>query len=290
MNITLQSLLEAGVHFGHQVKRWNPKMKEYIYTQRKGVHIIDLGQTVSALEKAKTYIETEVANGKNIIFVGTKKQARDIIKEEAEKSGAMYINNRWPGGLISNFQSVKNTIERYNRVIAMQGTEAITKLTKKELAILNKDLERSEKLVGGIKDLKKKPDMLFVLDVKREANAIKEARLAEIPVIAICDTNSDPDLVTMAIPGNDDAMKAIDLFVKYIAEAVKTGMSKRKVKEAQKEAETSVTAKPKVVVSDVKASDHKKDHQKPEKPKEVKKTAGKESHKEKTLKKATSKK
>ena len=227
MNITLENLLEAGVHFGHQIKRWNPKMKNFIYTHRNGVHIIDLSQTMEMMQKAASYIEKEVASGKDIIFVGTKRQAKDIIVKEAVACGAMYISNRWPGGLITNFTSVKNTIAKYNKMLKMKETKEIDKMTKKDLSVFNKDLERKEKLVGGIKKLTERPNLLFVLDVKREINAIKEAKQKDIPVISICDTNSNPDLVTIAIPGNDDAIKSINLLVSFIADAVKKGMSKR---------------------------------------------------------------
>ncbi|KKR76455.1 MAG: 30S ribosomal protein S2, partial [Parcubacteria group bacterium GW2011_GWE2_40_8] len=203
MNVTLENLLEAGVHFGHQIKRWNPKMKNFIYTHRNGVHIIDLSQTLEMMQKAASYIEKEVASGKNIIFVGTKRQAKDIIVKEAVACGAMYINNRWPGGLITNFPSVKNTISKYNKMLKMKESKETEKMTKKDLSVFNKDLERKEKLVGGIKNLTDRPDLLFVLDVKREINAIREAKQKDIPVISICDTNSNPDLVTIAIPGND---------------------------------------------------------------------------------------
>lgn len=227
MDLNLEKLLSAGVHFGHQVKRWNPKMKSFIYTARNGVHIIDLTQTLDALEKASQYVEKEVAGGKEIIFVGTKRQAREIVEREAKRCGAMYVNNRWPGGLISNFHSVKNTISRYNKMLKMKEEGETEKMTKKALSVFNKDLERREKLVGGIRNLTEIPGLLFVLDVKREAIAIKETRQKDIPIIAVCDTNSDPNLVTIAIPGNDDALKSINLLVTFIADAVERGMKKR---------------------------------------------------------------
>ncbi len=228
MDLTMQMLLEAGAHFGHQSKRWSPKMKGSIYSERNGVHIIDLAKTMEMMEKAAEFIENEVASGKQIIFVGTKRQARDIIVREATRCGAMYISNRWPGGLISNFKSVKNTIETYRKMLEMKEKNETAKLSKKDLSVFNKNLERKEKLVGGIKDLLKQPELLFVLDVKKEANAIKESRLVDLPVVAICDTNSNPDLVTLAIPGNDDASRSIELFVTYIADAVLRGRKRQK--------------------------------------------------------------
>lgn len=228
MQVTLEELLKAGVHFGHQVKRWNPHMKDYIYTERNGVHIIDLSKTIEAMEKAAAFIEAEIAKGKEIIFVGTKRQAQEVIKKEALRCGSMYLNNRWPGGLVSNYKSIKNTIERYKKMIEMKKSNETERMTKKDLAVFNKDFERKDKLIGGIKDLNGIPELLFVLDIKREENAIKEARMANIPVVAICDTNSNPELVTYAIPGNDDAVRSIQLFVSFIADVVEKGRQKRK--------------------------------------------------------------
>lgn len=275
MPITLQDLLEAGVHFGHQIKRWNPQMGQYIYTQRNGVHIIDLTQTLEALEEAAQFIEDEVAKGKEIVFVGTKRQAKEMIAEEADRCGAMYINGRWPGGLITNYKSVKQTIDKYNKMLEMKETKEVDKLSAKELSVFNKDFERKDKLVGGIKNLKGKPELVFVLDVKRESNAIKESRQAKIPVIAVCDTNSNPNLVDYPIPGNDDALKAIKLFLATIADAVERGMKRRPkeavVKEAKEESPVVVKSeKPKAkLAKKVEETKEVKAQEKKEKKKDV---------------------
>ena len=226
--LTIRQLLEAGSHFGHVTRRWNPKMKQYIYTQRNGVHIIDLAQTVKLAETAYNFIKDTAAQGKTVLFVGTKKQAREMVKQDAIRCGALYLTERWVGGLITNFDSVKKTIKQFNDLLAISGPEAEKGYTKKELSQLAKKRAKMEILIGGIKDLKDLPGALFVLDVKREQAAIAEAKKFGIPIVAICDTNSSPDLIDYPIPANDDALGSIRLLVGYIADAVIEGKKVKK--------------------------------------------------------------
>ncbi|WP_297453218.1 30S ribosomal protein S2 [Persephonella sp.] len=225
--ITMRELLEAGVHFGHQTRRWNPKMAPYIFTKRNGIHIIDLAKTIPLFKTAWEYVRDEVANGATILFVGTKKQAQEIIKEQAERCGAFYINERWPGGLLTNFQTVRKSIDKLKKLERMEAEGAFEILPKKEVVKLKKKKEKLEKILGGIKDMERIPDILYIVDTVREELAVKEAKKLGIPVVAIADTNCDPDLIDYPIPGNDDAIKAINLITTKIADAVLEGKSVR---------------------------------------------------------------
>ena len=223
--VTMKELLEAGVHFGHQVRRWNPKMKEYIFAERNGIYIIDLQKTQKLFRDALGYVQeafTEKPNLK-ILFVGTKRQAQDAIKEEAERCGQYYINNRWLGGLMTNYQTVQNSIKRLNEIEKMQEDGRAEMLTKKERLELDRELEKLMKNLAGIKDMKGLPDMLFVIDVRKEDIAVAEANRLNIPVVAVVDTNCSPEGVDYVIPGNDDALRAIRLFSSRIADAVMEG-------------------------------------------------------------------
>ncbi len=218
--ITIKQLLEAGVHFGHQTSRWNPKMKPYIFGARNGIHIIDLQQTVGMLRDACSFIRDLVSDGGQILFVGTKKQAQEVVREAAERCGMFYINNRWLGGMLTNFQTIRKSIDRLKRVEEMLGTAAIADaLTKKELLGISRERDKLMNVLGGIKTMRKLPDAMFVVDTKKEEIAVREANKLGLPVIAAIDSNCDPDLITHKIPGNDDAIRAIRLFVEAIADA-----------------------------------------------------------------------
>ena len=221
--ITIKQLLEAGVHFGHHTRRWNPKMQEYIYTERNGIYIIDLQKTVKKFEEAYMYVRELSADNKNILFVGTKKQAADAIKEEAERCGMYYVNVRWPGGMMTNFKTIKKSINRLNTLTKMAEDGTFDMLHKKEAAARQKEMADLERNYGGIKNMNDLPAAIFVVDTKKEANAVKEAKKLGIPVIAIVDTNCDPDDADYIIPGNDDAIRAIKLISSVLADAVIEG-------------------------------------------------------------------
>jgi small subunit ribosomal protein S2 len=222
-NITIKQLLEAGVHFGHPTKKWNPKMAEYIFTTRNGIHIVDLQKTVKKFEEACTYVRYLSEAGGTILFIGTKKQATDTIKEEAVKCGMYYVNMRWPGGMLTNFKTIRKSIARLNELEKMQEDGTFNLLPKKEVAKICKEMEDLEKNYGGIKTMEALPDAVFVVDTHKEHNAVLEAKKLGIPVIAIVDTNCDPDDVDYIIPGNDDAIRAIKLITGAIADAVIEG-------------------------------------------------------------------
>ncbi len=221
--VTMKELLESGVHFGHQVKRWNPKMKKYIFGERNGIHIIDLQKTLKAIEDAYDFIRNITSTGAPILFVGTKKQAQDAIAEEAQKAGAFYVNNRWLGGMLTNFSTVRKSIERLKKIETMKEDGTYNLLTKKEVAQLEKERTKLEKNLSGIKDMTTLPGAIFVVDPKKEKIAIAEAKRLSIPVVAIVDTNCDPDDADYVIPGNDDAIRAIKLIASKMAEAVMQG-------------------------------------------------------------------
>ena len=226
--ITMRQLLDAGVHFGHQTKRWNPKMKRHILTDRSGIYIIDLQQSVESIDKAYNYVRDLVANGGSIMFVGTKKQAQEVISSEALRVGQPYINQRWLGGLLTNFQTVNKRIARMKELEAMDLNDTSkTNYTKKELLMFRRERDKLEKSLGGIRNMVKTPSALWVVDTNKEHLAITEAKKLGIPVIAILDTNCDPDDVTIGIPGNDDAIRSIELLTKVIADAAADGMIAR---------------------------------------------------------------
>jgi small subunit ribosomal protein S2 len=222
--VTMKQLLEAGVHFGHQTSRWNPKMKPYIFGARNGIYIIDLQQTVRMFRDAYAYVRELVADGGSILFVGTKKQAQDAIREEAERCGMFYVTNRWLGGMLTNFQTIKQSIDRLRKHEETLESEAMAEaLTKKELIMISRERDKLMASLGGIKNMKKLPDALFIVDPKKEEIAVKEANKLSIPVVAAVDTNCDPDVIDYKIPGNDDAIRAIRLFCTAIADAVLEG-------------------------------------------------------------------
>ena len=222
--ITMKQLLEVGAHFGHQAKRWNPKMKPYIFTERNGIHILDLHQTLSATEKAYEFVREISSEGGKVLFVGTKKQAQDAVREEAERAGGFYVNHRWLGGLLTNLNTIKTRVKRLKELEEMEADGTLdTAYTKKEAGLLRKEMAKLSKNIGGIKEMKKLPAALFVVDIKKEFLALEEAKKLGIPVIALIDTNVDPELVTYKIPANDDAIRSIKLFSQVIANAVIEG-------------------------------------------------------------------
>lgn len=236
--ITMKQLLEAGVHFGHQTKRWNPKMKPYIFGARNGIYIVDLQKTVRYFRTAYQFIQDTVARGDRVLFVGTKKQAQDAIMEESLRAGQYFVNNRWLGGMLTNFSTIKASIDRLKKIEAMAADGTLEQYTKKEALQLEREREKLEKNLGGIKNMTKLPGAVFIIDPKKEAIAVKEANKLGIPVIAVVDTNCDPDNIDYIIPGNDDAIRAIRLFASYMAEACIEGNQRSKDKK-QIEAEGS---------------------------------------------------
>ena len=221
--ISIKQLLEAGVHFGHHTRRWNPKMAEYIFTERNGIYIIDLQKTVKKFDEAYMFVRELSQNGGNILFVGTKKQAAEAIKEEAERAGQYYVNVRWPGGMLTNFKTIKRSINRLNTLEKMQADGTFDLLPKKEVAALVKEMNNLEKSYGGIKTMNTLPSAVFIVDPRKEHNAVLEAKKLGIPVVAIVDTNCDPDDADYVIPGNDDAIRAIKLISAALADAVIEG-------------------------------------------------------------------
>lgn len=240
---TMKELLEAGVHFGHQTKRWNPKMKRYIYGGRNGIYIIDLHQTLRLFDEAVQFIQGIVENGGHLLFVGTKKQAQDAIKEAAQQCGQYYVNQRWLGGMLTNWPTIRLRINHLRELKRMEEDGTIAKLTKKEGLKLAEERDRLERFFGGIKDMPGLPDVVFVVDLKKEALAIHEARLLNIPIVAVVDTNCDPDLVDYVVPGNDDAIRAIKLFCTKIAESI-VELRQGDLKESDMVEETDESDKP----------------------------------------------
>lgn len=221
--VSMKQLLEAGVHFGHQTRRWNPKMKSYIFTERNGIYIIDLQKTVRKLEEAYNFVRNLSADGKSVLFVGTKKQAQDSIREEAERAGAYFVNARWLGGMLTNFRTIRRRIDRLKQLHTMKEDGTFDLLPKKEVGKLNLEIEKLEKFMGGIKDMKTLPGALFIVDPRKEHIAVTEARKLHIPIIAIVDTNCDPDEIDYVIPGNDDAIRAVRLISATMANAILEG-------------------------------------------------------------------
>ena len=233
--IQMKQLLEAGVHFGHQTRRWNPKMAEYIFTERNGIYIIDLQKTAKKIEEAYYFVRDIVADGGTVLFVGTKKQAQDAIREEAEKTGMYYVNARWLGGMLTNFKTIKRRIDRLYQLKKMNEDGTMELLPKKEVIKLNLEEERLEKYLGGIKEMRDIPSAMFVVDPRKEKNAIAEAHKLGIPVIAIVDTNCDPEEADYPIPGNDDAIRAVKLIVSTIGNAIIEGKQGEQVVDAPAE-------------------------------------------------------
>lgn len=218
--VSMKKLLEAGVHFGHQTRRWNPKMAKYIFTERNGIYIIDLQKTAVQIEEAYAQVRDIVADGGRVLFVGTKKQAQDSIEQEAKRSGQFYVSNRWLGGMLTNFKTIRQSINKLKKYEAMEEDGTFDLLPKKEVLQYQKEMDRLEKNLGGIKEMEELPDLLFVVDPGEEAIAVHEAKILGIPVISIVDTNCDPDEVDLAIPGNDDAIRAVKLITSVMADAV----------------------------------------------------------------------
>lgn len=222
-NVSMKSMLEAGVHFGHQTSRWNPKMSRYIFGERNGVHILDLQKTAKELKKACAFIKEEAKKGSKFLFVGTKKQAQEAISAEAARAGVYCIHEKWLGGTLTNFQTVKKSIERMNELEKWEASGVFKAISKKEASRLSKELNRLQKLLGGIREMKVLPDVVFVIDPVDTAGAVRESHVLGIPVVAVCDTNCDPDLIDVPVPGNDDAARSIKLFCAAIADAVLEG-------------------------------------------------------------------
>lgn len=221
--ISMKQLLEAGVHFGHQTRRWNPKMAQYIFTERNGIYIIDLQKTVKKMEEAYDFVKSAAVEGKEILFVGTKKQAQDSVKEEAIRCNMHFVSERWLGGMLTNFNTIRTRIQRLTELEKMEEDGTFSLLPKKEVIKLKHEMEKLEKNLGGIKNMTRTPDMLFVVDPRKEKNAVSEAKILGIPVVGIVDTNCDPEEVDYVIPGNDDAIRAVKLIASKIADAIIEG-------------------------------------------------------------------
>ena len=237
--ISMRQMLEAGVHFGHQTRRWNPHMGRYIFTARNGIHILDLAKTVRALDEAVEKVREVVSSGEQVLFVGTKKQARRIVEQEAERCGMPFISNRWLGGTLTNFQTIQPRINHFQKLSdrMAQGDAAFESMTKRERMVQAKEYERLNRFYGGLRNMKRVPGALFVVDPTMEENAIAEARRLNIPIIAMCDTNSDPDTIDFPVPSNDDAIRAIQLMTGRIADAVLEGIAVGEVEQQFQEAQ-----------------------------------------------------
>ena len=235
--VSMKQLLEAGVHFGHQTRRWNPKMSEYIYMERNGIYIIDLQKTAKKLEEAYAFVRSLAENGQSVLFVGTKKQAQEAVKEEAARVGMYYVNARWLGGMLTNFKTMRTRIDRLAQLKKMQEDGTFDMLPKKEVIKLMGEMAKLEKYLGGVKEMKKLPGALFVVDPRKERNAINEARKLNIPIVAIVDTNCDPDEIDYVIPGNDDAIRAIKLISSVMANAVLEGKQGEQIEAVEEKAE-----------------------------------------------------
>ena len=236
--ISMKQLLEAGVHFGHQTRRWNPKMKEYIFTERNGIYIIDLQKTVKKIEEAYNFVRDLAMEDKSILFVGTKKQAQESIEQEAKRCDMFYVNQRWLGGMLTNFKTIQGRIARLRRIEQMEATGQFDLLPKKEVMQLKLEQQKLEKNLGGIKEMKKLPGALFVVDPRKEHIAVAEARTLKIPIVAIIDTNCDPDEVDYPIPGNDDAIRAVKLITAKMADAVLEGRPGEQMNDEEAATET----------------------------------------------------
>lgn len=226
-DVQIEAMMEAGVHFGHQTKRWNPKMKPFIWGERNGIYIIDLTKTTQLLDEAFNFIKQAASQNKKIVFVGTKKQATDIVEEEAKRCGAFFINKRWLGGTLTNFETIRTRINKLRELEEMRDNGHFDRLPKKEVAVLTRQLTKLDRSLGGIKDMRGMPDVLFVIDQKRELIAVQEANKAGIPIVGIADTNCDPEIMDYVIPGNDDAIRAIRLITGKIADAILEGKDSR---------------------------------------------------------------
>ena len=249
--ILMKNLLEAGVHFGHQTRRWNPKMSRFIFTERNGIYIIDLQKTVKQIEQAYDFVRDIVADGGRVLFVGTKKQAQEAVETEAKRSGQFYVSHRWLGGMLTNYKTIRRRIERLKRLELMEEDGTFQRLPKKEVIKLRREAEKLEKFLGGIKEMDKLPDVLFVIDPKNEKIAVNEAKILGIPVVGVVDTNCDPDEVDIAIPGNDDAIRAVKLLTGTIANAIVEAKQGEQVEVEESEAVVEETVEVEEVFEEV---------------------------------------
>ena len=253
--VAMKQLLEAGVHFGHQTRRWDPKMAEYIFQARNGIHIIDLQKTSKKLDEAYSFLKEQVEEGKSVLFVGTKKQAQECVKEAAEKCGMFYVNQRWLGGTLTNFKTIRKRIERLTKLEEMQEDGTFDVLPKKEVILLKKEMEKLEKNLGGIKEMKELPGVMFVVDPKKERIAILEARKLNIPVVGLVDTNCNPEDVDYAIPGNDDAIRSVKLIADTMANAIIEGRQGESMEPVQEEEMVIEEAEPESMEEVVEATE-----------------------------------
>ncbi|RJP27944.1 MAG: 30S ribosomal protein S2 [Candidatus Omnitrophota bacterium] len=254
----IKQLLEAGVHFGHKTARWNPKMKKYIFGQRSGIYIVDLEKTEECLNKARDFLIEATAKGQSVLFVGTKKQAQEVVQQEAKRCGMYFVTERWPGGLLTNFATIKKSIKRLKDIEKMKEDGTFEKLTKKEIALLQKELDKLNKNFSGIVQMEKLPDVLFIIDAKKETTAVNEAYKLAIPVVGLVDTNSDPTKISYLIPGNDDATKAIGLVTRLIADSVMEGrkkflsyLSEASINLGQKEENVDLLPEEKILIEEI---------------------------------------
>lgn len=240
--VTMKQMLETGVHFGHQTRRWNPKMRPYIFGARNGIHIIDLQQTVKLYRTAHDKVAQTIASGGRVIFIGTKRQAQEAVAAEAERAGQFYVTNRWMGGTLTNFSTIQKSIERMKKLEAMFEDGSVSRYQKKEVLSFQRELDKLRAVLGGIKDMERLPQLAFIIDPHREAIAVSECRKLGIPIVAVTDTNCDPDVIDFIIPGNDDAIRAIKLFVTHVAEACLEGEAMRKDGPAAQEEKPAASA------------------------------------------------
>lgn len=270
--VTLEDLLEAGTHFGHQTHRWHPKMRKFIFGERAGIHLIDLKQTLYSLLEAYEIIRKTVADGGTVLFVGTKKQAQDIIREEAQRADMYYVAERWPGGMLTNFRTIRASVDKMRDIEKARKDGTFEKLTKKEVLETEKEYQRLYKVLAGVKEMNRLPSILFVVDAKNEIIAVREAKKLDIPIVAMCDTNTDPDIVDYPIPANDDALKSIKLITHTIADAVLDGRSGgqllERIEQESKAAETKEEFEPDLDEEDL---DGQPEQQKKKKPRRKKK-------------------
>ena len=253
--VAMKQLLEAGVHFGHQTRRWDPKMAEYIFQARNGIHIIDLQKTSKKIDEAYSFLKEQAEEGKTVLFVGTKKQAQECMKEAAEKSGMFYVNQRWLGGMLTNFETIRKRVDRLNELQTMQEDGTFDVLPKKEVILLKKEMEKLEKNLGGIKEMKELPGVMFVVDPKKERIAILEARKLNIPVVGLVDTNCNPEDVDYAIPGNDDAIRSVKLIADTMANAIIEGRQGESMEPVQEEEMVIEEAEPESMEEVVEATE-----------------------------------
>lgn len=267
--VNMKQLLESGVHFGHQTRRWNPKMEKYIFQERNGIYIIDLQQTVKLIDKAYNYVKEAAGEGKKILFVGTKRQAQETIELEAQRCGMPYVNERWLGGMLTNYQTIKKRIDRLNELEEMEAEGLFEVLPKKEVVELQREKDKLLKYLGGIRNMGGLPDIVYITDPRKETIAVSEARKLNIPIVSIVDTNCDPDLIDYKIPGNDDAIRAVKLITKVIADAVIAGQKGEQTQEIKEEKDNDEVAVENDVSEEPEDVDNDVDNEKEENPEEV---------------------